>query len=91
MTTNSTTKKPAAPAAEPSADTDLVAQPAVGSRPPAVPNVVRPPISPFESPIPITLVHHFEIDGTAYPPGADLLVAPEYAERLRAQGYAQLR
>ncbi|MFE2011310.1 hypothetical protein [Streptomyces sp. NPDC059491] len=88
MATNSTPKKPAAPdVAEES--TDIVTQPAPAARPPAIAAPVGPAVSPLAAPVTVTLSHHHEIDGTAYVPGAEILVAPEYAERLRAQGYVQ--
>ncbi|ALO05698.1 hypothetical protein AQF52_0096 [Streptomyces venezuelae] len=83
MATNLTTKKPAAPAADETAD--IVTQPAPAVRPPALARRVGPAVDP----VTIRLTHHHEVDGTTYAPGDELLVDPEYVERLRAQGYAQ--
>lgn len=92
MATNSTTKKPAAPdAAEQPADADIVTQPAPAVRPPALARRVGPVLNPAVEPVTVTLTHHHEIDGVAYSPGDELLVDPEYAARLQAQGYAQPR
>ncbi|MER7951973.1 hypothetical protein ABTY59_31740 [Streptomyces sp. NPDC096079] len=90
MATNSTTKKPAVPAAaEQSTDADIVIQPAPAVRPSTLARRVGPALDPSVAPVAVRLTHHHEIDGTAYAPGTELLVDPEYAERLRAQGYAQ--
>ncbi|WP_328491172.1 DUF7210 family protein [Streptomyces zaomyceticus] len=89
MATNPAPKKPAAPAAA-EESTDIVTQPAPASRPAVIPATpVGPTVGPVTAPVTVTLSHHHEIDGTAYAPGAEVLVAPEYAARLRAQGYAQ--
>ncbi|NML55179.1 hypothetical protein HHL19_35365 [Streptomyces sp. R302] len=88
MATNTTTKKPAAPTAvEQPSDADVVTQPAPAPRPPALAGPVGPAVNPFEAPVTITLSHHLEVDGTHYTPGDEILVSPEYAERLRVQGY----
>ncbi|MGW0033087.1 DUF7210 family protein [Streptomyces sp. NPDC003314] len=90
MATNPTTKKPAAPAAaEQSTDTDVTIQPAPAARPAVLARRVGPALDPDVEPVRIRLTHHHEIDGTTYAPGDELLVDPEYAARLRAQGYAQ--
>jgi hypothetical protein len=52
------------------------------------PDVVGPALSAGVEPVSVTLAHHHTVDGTDYPPGAKLLVSPEYAQRLRGQGYA---
>lgn len=90
MATNSTTKKPAAAAAaeespEPVTET-VQARPA--RRPAAAPAVVGPALPAGTDPVTVTLAHHHTVDGTDYPPGTELLVSPDYAHRLRAQGYA---
>lgn len=91
MATNSTTKKPAAPdAAELSTEADVVTQPSPAVRPAALACLVGPTLNPAVEPASIRLTHHHEIDGVTYAPGDELLVDPEYAARLRAQGYVQL-
>ncbi|MGA5454851.1 hypothetical protein ACPCVO_50750 [Streptomyces umbrinus] len=80
MATNSTPKKPAADAAAEESTETAPALPA--------PDVVGPPPPLNVEPVTVTLVHHHTVDGTDYPPGAKLLVSPEYAQRLRGQGYA---
>ncbi|MFE2181345.1 hypothetical protein [Streptomyces sp. NPDC059455] len=88
MATNSTTKKPAADAAAAeSAEAVTETAPARPSHKPA-PEVVGPALAVGAEPIAVTLAHHHTIDGTGYPPGAKILVSPDYAHRLRAQGYA---
>ncbi|MFK0279549.1 hypothetical protein ACIQVL_03610 [Streptomyces sp. NPDC090499] len=88
MATNTTTKKPAA-AAEESAETvtETAAAPPAPKTPAPAPEVVGPALRPGVEPVSVTLSHHHTIDGTDYPPGAELLVAPDYANHLRAQGY----
>ncbi|MFI7415375.1 hypothetical protein ACIBU0_42745 [Streptomyces sp. NPDC049627] len=86
MATNSTTKKPAADAA---AEETTEAAPARTARKAAPdPDVVGPALPAGAEPVAVTLAHHHTIDGTDYPPGAKLLVSPDYAQRLRGQGYA---
>ncbi|MFE4575730.1 DUF7210 family protein [Streptomyces chartreusis] len=90
MATNSTPKKPAADApAEETAETVTKSAPARPARKSAPgPDVVGPALPAGAEPISVTLAHHHTIDGTDYPPSAKLLVSPDYAQRLRAQGYA---
>ncbi|QOV40154.1 hypothetical protein IM697_18170 [Streptomyces ferrugineus] len=89
MATN-TTKKPAADAAAEESAADVSgAAPARPSRRPAPdPDVVGPALPTGVEPVTVTLAHHHAIDGTDYPPGAELLVSPDYAHRLHGQGYA---
>ncbi|MFB6630034.1 hypothetical protein ACFCWY_09070 [Streptomyces sp. NPDC056362] len=89
MATNSTTKKPAVSDAAESTDADIVIQPAPAPRPAVLGRRVGPALDPAVTPVAIRLTHHHEIDGTTYAPGDEVFVAPEYAARLRAQGYAQ--
>ncbi|MFE6639473.1 hypothetical protein ACFVFT_38080 [Streptomyces tendae] len=90
MATNDTTKKPAAAAAEKSTAPTTETAPARSPRKPAAAPeaVVGPAVRAGVDPVRVTLVHHHTIDGTDYPPGAQLLVSPDYAHRLRGQGYA---
>ncbi|MER7377246.1 hypothetical protein [Streptomyces lanatus] len=91
MATNSTTKKPAADtAAEETTEAVTETAPARPTRKAAAPDpdVVGPALPAGVDPVAVTLAHHHTIDGTDYPPGAKLLVSPDYAHRLRGQGYA---
>lgn len=90
MATNPTTKKPTADvAAEESAETVPATAPTRPARTTIPdPNVVGPALRAGVEPVAVTLAHHHTIDGTDYPPGATLLVSPDYAQRLRGQGYA---
>ncbi|MEU9781509.1 hypothetical protein AB0H92_11130 [Streptomyces phaeochromogenes] len=90
MATNPTSKKPAVDAA---AEESVEALPETAPVRPARkavpdPDVVGSPLPLNVEPVTVTLVHHHTVDGTDYPPGAKLLVSPEYAQRLRSQGYA---
>ncbi|MFK0159122.1 hypothetical protein ACIQVK_44515 [Streptomyces sp. NPDC090493] len=89
MATNPTTKKPAADAAaEETAEAVTETIPARPGRKTAPdPDVVGPALPAGTDPVAVTLAHHHTIDGTDYPPGAKLLVSPDYAHRLRGQGY----
>jgi hypothetical protein len=49
--------------------------------------VVGPSLIEGQEPVTITLSHHLRIDGTDYPPGSQVQASPDYARRLRAQGY----
>ncbi|MER6109382.1 hypothetical protein [Streptomyces hirsutus] len=88
MATNPTTKKTTGPAAEESteAPTDTT-----GPRPERTasraPAVVGPPLGHGETPQTVTLSHHLSLDGTDYTPGTTITVSPDYARRLRAQGF----
>lgn len=87
MATNPTTKKPAADTvAEESLE--AVTETAPARRPAPDPDVVGPRLPLGVEPVTVTLAHHHTIDGADYPPGAQLLVSPDYAHRLRGQGYA---
>ncbi|MFF8696254.1 hypothetical protein ACF08W_28985 [Streptomyces sp. NPDC015144] len=87
---NSTPKKPAADtAAEESTEAVTETAPArPAHKATLVPDVVGPALPTGADPVAVTLAHHHTIDGTDYPPGAKLLVSPDYAHRLRGQGYA---
>ena len=52
-------------------------------------DVVGPVIVKGQTPETVELSHHLQIDGTAYAPGAKISVTPDYANQLRAQGYAK--
>jgi hypothetical protein len=90
MATNPTTTNPAADAAaEETVEAGTDTAPARPARKAAAgPDVVGPALPAGVDPVAVTLAHHHTIDGTDYPPGAKLLVSPEYARRLRGQGYA---
>lgn len=90
MATNSTTKKPAVDAAaEESVEAVTETAPVhLARKPVPAPDVVGPVPPLGVEPVTVTLAHHHTVDGTDYPPGATLLVSPEYAQRLRGQGYA---
>ncbi|MER6616267.1 hypothetical protein [Streptomyces xantholiticus] len=81
MTTN--TKKTTA-----TAETATPPQTARKTPPPPAP-VVGPAASTAGTAEPETIVlsHHLRIDGTEYPPGSTIRVWPDYARRLRSQGY----
>lgn len=53
----------------------------------AAPTVVGPPLAIGAEPQTIVLSHHLRIAGSDYEPGARILVSPDYARRLRSQGY----
>ncbi|MFM9634494.1 MULTISPECIES: hypothetical protein [Streptomyces] len=90
MATNTTPKKPAADtAAEETVEAVTEAAPPRPARTAAAdPDVVGPALLIGADPVAVTLAHHHAIDGTDYQPGAKLLVSPDYAHRLRGQGYA---
>jgi hypothetical protein len=89
MPTNSTTKKPAADtAAEETAAVTATAPSRSTNKAAPAPDVVGPALLVGAEPVAVTLAHHHTVDGTNYPPGAKLLVSPEYAQRLRGHGYA---
>ncbi|WP_344603957.1 DUF7210 family protein [Streptomyces glaucus] len=84
MATNTTTTKKPATIAEES--TDIVeARPKSTIR--RAPAVVGPPLGEGQEPVTVTLSHHHTIDGIGYSPGAEIAVSPDYARRLRAQGF----
>jgi hypothetical protein len=84
MTTNTTAKKTAA-AAEESPET--VTAGARLERTRRAPDVVGPPLGEGQEPVTVALSHHLRIDGTDYTPGAEITVSPDYARRLRGQGF----
>jgi hypothetical protein len=88
MATNTTIKKPAAAAAEESGEAvteTAEARPERTARRTAA--VVGPPLGEGQEPVTVTLSHHLRIDGTDHAPGAAIDVSPDYARRLRAQGF----
>lgn len=85
MATNTTTKKTAVPEAEES--TEAVTVEARPERPRRAPAIVGPPLGEGQEPVTVTLSHHLRIDGTDYSPGAEITVSPDYARRLRGQGF----
>lgn len=88
MATNTTTKKAPARADEPT-ETETATAEARPRRTPTTttPAVVGPaPLAGVE-PVKVRLSHHLGIGGNDYPPGAEILVSPDYARRLRTQGY----
>ncbi|MGW2496266.1 hypothetical protein ACWCV2_17410 [Streptomyces pseudogriseolus] len=85
MATNPTTKKTAAPEAEES--TEAVTTEARSERTGRAPALVGPPLGEGQEPVTVTLSHHLRIDGVDFTPGAQINVSPDYARRLRGQGF----
>ncbi|MFG2795748.1 hypothetical protein [Streptomyces pseudovenezuelae] len=85
MATNTTTKKTTAPEAEES--TEAVTVEARPERTRRAPAVVGPPLGEDQEPVTVTLSHHLRIDGTDHTPGSEITVSPDYARRLRGQGF----
>ncbi|NEA53594.1 hypothetical protein G3I60_05335 [Streptomyces sp. SID13666] len=54
---------------------------------PRTPDVIGPPLPVGAEPETVVLSHHLAIGGKDYAPGARILIAPDYARRLRGQGY----
>ncbi|MBZ6253621.1 hypothetical protein KVH27_35310 [Streptomyces olivaceus] len=52
-----------------------------------VPAIVGPAPLVGVEPVTVRLSHHLGIGGKDFPPGAEILVSPDYARRLRTQGY----
>ncbi|MCG8971744.1 hypothetical protein [Streptomyces sp. CL12-4] len=90
MATNTTKKPAAAAAAEESTEPVTEPTPARSARTPAPASeaVVGPALPVGVAPVKVRLSHHLGIGGADYPPGAEILVSPDYARRLRGQGYA---
>lgn len=87
MATNTTTpKKTTAATAEDSAAAVTETAEARPARKPARTLVGPAPLAGVD-PVTVTLSHHLNIGGTDYQPGAEILVSPDYARRLRTQGY----
>ncbi|GAA5071023.1 hypothetical protein [Streptomyces similanensis] len=82
MATNTTLKK-----AAPDADTTAAEATEAAESARRIPAVVGPPLGVGDDPVSITLSHHLRIDGADYVPGAQVKVSPDYARRLRAQGF----
>ncbi|MFN1193377.1 hypothetical protein ACK03K_34500 [[Kitasatospora] papulosa] len=88
MATNMTTaKKSTAPAQESAQATVETAEPQLAPTSARAAAIVGPAPAAGGTPVPVTLSHHLNIDGTDYRPGAEILVSPDYARRLRSQGY----
>ncbi|MBB4902510.1 DUF7210 family protein [Streptomyces griseomycini] len=89
MATNTTTKKPAVAAAAEESTTDVTDTPAARPKraPAQAPPVVGPPLAVGADPVSVRLSHHLTIDGVDYRPGSEISVSPDYARRLRGQGY----
>ncbi|WP_406730748.1 hypothetical protein [Streptomyces sp. NBC_01794] len=87
MATNTTTpKKTTAATAEESAAAVTETAEARPARKPVCTLVGPAPLAGVD-PVTVTLSHHLNIGGTDYQPGAEILVSPDYARRLRTQGY----
>lgn len=86
MATN-TTRKPSAAAEEPIASVTETAEAGPERTTRRAPAVVGPPLEEGQEPVTVTLSHHLRIDGTDYTPGAEITVSPDYARRLRGQGF----
>ncbi|MEV8344547.1 hypothetical protein [Streptomyces niveus] len=84
MATNTTTKKVAADTSESAATTTEVRPEPATRRASAV---VGPPLGEGQEPVTVTLSHHLRIDSTDYTPGDKITVSPDYARRLRGQGF----
>ncbi|MFE9993533.1 DUF7210 family protein [Streptomyces avermitilis] len=89
MATNTTTPKKttAATAEESAAAVAETAEARPARKPARTPEVVGPAPLAGVDPVTVTLSHHLNIGGTDYQPGAEILVSPDYARRLRTQGY----
>ncbi len=85
MATNITTKKTTGPEAEESTKAVTAEDRPEHTR--RAPAVVGPPLGEGQEPVTATLSHHLRIDGTDYTPGAKITVSPDYARRLRDQGF----
>ncbi|MET8717338.1 hypothetical protein ABZV52_29680 [Streptomyces sp. NPDC004735] len=88
MATNTTTVKKSTATAQESAEAVTATaetQPEPASARAAT--IVGPAPTAGGAPVTVTLSHHLNIDGTDYRPGAEILVSPDYARRLRSQGY----
>ncbi|WP_411147372.1 hypothetical protein [Streptomyces sp. A30] len=86
MTTNTTKKTTAEADESAAAATDITeARPQRSAR--RTSDVVGPALGDGQQPETVTLSHHLRIDGTDYTPGAEITVSPDYARRLRGQGF----
>ncbi|MEU3200903.1 hypothetical protein [Streptomyces sp. NPDC006996] len=84
MATNTTTKKPATEACAATSDSTETRPEHPAHR---EPTLVGPPLGEGQEPVTVTLSHHLRIDGTDFTPGAEITVSPDYARRLRGQGF----
>lgn len=84
MTTNTTPKKLAVKPESTGVGEAVEASPV---QQPARTTVVGPALTAGATPLTVTLSHHLNIDGTDYAPGAEIRISPDYARRLRTQGY----
>ncbi|MGV9509288.1 hypothetical protein ACWDQZ_27185 [Streptomyces tendae] len=88
MATNTTPKKAPARADEPTEAETVTAE----ARPKRTTTTIAPavvgpaPLTGVE-PVKVRLSHHLGIGGNDYQPGTEILVSPDYARRLRTQGY----
>ncbi|MGY4934911.1 hypothetical protein ACWD7T_28130 [Streptomyces sp. 900116325] len=87
MAMNTTPKKPATAAAVESASEAVTDTDTAEPTPRRAPAVVGPPLGHGQTPETVALSHHLRIGGTEYVPGAQILVSPDYARRLRGQGF----
>jgi hypothetical protein len=71
----------------PAADSQSTSTTAVQAPAPRSAAVVGPPLPAGAAPETVVLSHHLRIDGVDYAPGSTIRVSPDYARRLRAQGY----
>ncbi|WP_181800955.1 hypothetical protein [Streptomyces shenzhenensis] len=86
MTTNTTAKKTPVAAEQSSSPTNDTTD-GHSDRVLSAAAVVGPPLGEAEKPVTVILSHHLRIDGTDYRPGAEITVSPDYARRLRGQGF----
>ncbi len=92
MATNTTTKKTATATATTTAAGEAVTEAVTAeARPEHTPTrpvpVAGPSLIEGQEPVTVTLSHHLRIDGADYQPGSQVRVSPDYARRLRTQGY----
>lgn len=85
MATNPNIKKTAAPEAEES--TQAVTTEARPENTRRAPALVGPPLGEGQQSVTVILSHHLRIDGVDFTPGAQINVSPDYARRLRGQGF----
>ena len=87
MATNTTVKKTAPEAEESTAAVTEAPGPRPKRTPAPAPTVVGPAPVAGVAAVPVRLSHHLTIGGIDYRPGSEIHVSPDYARRLRAQGY----
>ncbi|WP_141753960.1 hypothetical protein [Streptomyces subrutilus] len=69
------------------APTVTAAPPEPTPTPATAPTIVGPAPAGDAEPQTVVLSHYLRIGGTDYAPGDKILVSPDYARRLRVQGY----